>query len=199
MLYVCDVTECKNMRCKLLCNILNIIIGGNQMSKELKMLMWFSLFVGILAALYGLLYAFLPIKEPVMWVSFVTLSMFFMAGSNVKDIPKHSVNAVAGYFWGVFCLWLIALGSTWGMYPSLFFGVFVSVFLCCAVHMGFFRNTILGCCPMAFAGFCVCFAVGGTNMIAVNASLVAGFLLGGIMAYSGKLANKLSGIESTAS
>ena len=110
-------------------------------------------------------------------------------------IPKLSVCSICGFLWGIFCLWLIELSAGFGEIPSLIIGVFVSVFLCCAFHMGIAVETVFGSCPMVFGAFAVCFATGGTNGITVCATMIAGVLLGGIMAISGKWSVKLAGIK----
>lgn len=165
------------------------------MTKELKQLLWWSFFISVFAVIYAVIYTALPIPAPVLWCSYVSLPIFFTGGGKLKDIPSLSICAVCGFLWGIVCLWIMGMTSSMNSFVSLSIGVFISVMLCCAIHMGFLSKTIFGKCPMAFGGFACCFATGGTNGITVCGTLIAGLLLGGIMAYSGKWADKLAGIE----
>jgi hypothetical protein len=165
------------------------------MSKELKMLLWWSFFISVLATLYALVYVRIPIKRPVMWSTYVPLAIFFASGGNLKEIPGFALSAAAGFLWGIVCLWIMGLTAGLGSDLSLAAGVFLSVMGCCALHMGFARKTLINKCPMAFGGFAVCFATGGENGIAACLTMAAGLVLGGAMAYTGKWANKLAGLN----
>nr|WP_072514885.1 DUF1097 domain-containing protein [Ndongobacter massiliensis] len=165
------------------------------MNKELKKNLWWSFFITVFAVIYAVIYNLLPIPNPAMWCTYVTLPIFFLHGGDLKVIPKLCVCAVCGFLWGLFCLWLMAISAGWGFMPSLIFGVFISVLLCCAFHMGFALNTIFGSCPTVFGGFAVCFATGGANGVTMCLTMIAGVLLGGIMAITGKCSEKLAGLE----
>lgn len=165
------------------------------MSKALKMNLWWSFFITVFAVVYAVIYNMLPLKNPAMWCTYVSLPIFFLSGGNVKDVPKISICSVCGFLWGLFCLWLMAISAGLGFYPSLIIGVFVSVLLCCGLHMGFAANTIIGCCPAVFGGFAVCFATGGTNAVTMCLTMVAGAVIGGVMSISGKWSAKLAGME----
>ncbi|MDO4354033.1 MAG: DUF1097 domain-containing protein [Clostridia bacterium] len=165
------------------------------MSKQLKMNLWWSFFITVFAVIYAVVYNLLPLKNPAMWCTYVTLPIFFLHGGDLKVIPKLSVCVVCGFLWGLFCLWLMKISGGLGFYPSLIIGVFGSVLLCCAFHMGFAANTIFGSCPTVFGAFAVCFATGGTNGVTMCLTMIAGVLIGGVMAISGKWSAKLAGMD----
>lgn len=47
------------------------------MSKELKMNLWWSFFITVFAVIYAVIYNMLPLKNPAMWCTYVTLPIFF--------------------------------------------------------------------------------------------------------------------------
>ncbi len=165
------------------------------LSKEKKMLLWWSFFITVFATIYAVVYTLLPIPSPVMWCTYVSLPIFFAGGAKLKDIPSLSICAVCGFLWGIFCLWLLVVFASTGAIIALTLAVFISVLLCCFVHMAFFSNTFLNKTPMVFGAFACCFASGGENGITICLTLIAGICLAGIMSVTGKWANALAGIE----
>ena len=175
------------------------------MTKELKMLLWWSFFIAVYATVYAIVFNLAGLNDPpIMWASYVPLALFFMSGAQLKDIPGQTICTVMGFFWGVFCLWMIPLFG--GGYVGLGLGVFISVLACCVVHFAYGSNTIIRYTPTCFGGFAVCFAVGGGSDIFAAAvgqptavgtciAMVLGLALGVLMAIAGGWAKKIAGIE----
>lgn len=167
------------------------------MSKQMKMLVWWSVFISIWATIYAVIYTAIPMKEPAMWTTYMTVATLFLCNGDLKKIPSIGVCAIAGFAWGIFCLWVCAATSGLGGYPSLAIGVFVAVLGCCLLHLVVgAKVAIFGCTPMAFITFAVCFAVNGENVVTICLTLMAGLVLGALMVISGQWATKLAKMDS---
>lgn len=166
------------------------------MSKQTKMLVWWSFFIAVLATIYALIYTMLPFKEPAMWTTYMTVAVLFLCNGDLKKIPCIGVCAFAGYGWGMFCLWICGLTFHLGAYPSLGIGVFISVLACCLAHLVFgAKYSLISSTPMAFITFAVCFAVNGTNAATICLTLLFGLILGALMVISGSWSAKLAGLN----
>ena len=95
------------------------------MTKELKQLLWWSFFISVIAVVYAVLYNLLPIPNPALWCSYVSLPIFFTGGGDLKDIPSLSICAVCGFLWGIVCLWIMGLTSGMNSFVSLSIGVVI--------------------------------------------------------------------------
>ena len=176
------------------------------MSTQLKTNLWWALFIGVSSALWCILYTAvesalaLPSADYVLWMSFVSLALFFSVG-DVKKIPGLCVCEIMGFLWAVLCLWIMGLMGGGNM--ATLVGVTVAVALCCAVHMGFAANTAIGYTHVVLGNFAMCFAVGGGNIITegganvlvIFISLIGGMLLGWFMVIQGGWSAKLAGAK----
>lgn len=167
------------------------------MNKQIKMLVWWSIFIAIWATIYAVLYTAIPMKEPAMWTTYMTVATLFLCNGDLKKIPSIGVCAIAGFGWGLFCLWIYSATFGLGAYAALAIGVFIAVLACCLVHLVLGSKVdLLGCTPIAFITFAVCFAVNGENAGTICLTLIAGLILGALMVISGRWASKLAGLDS---
>lgn len=169
------------------------------MSKELKKNLWWSFFITVISVLYAVAYNALPIAKPVMWCTYVSCPIFFLSnGGDSREVPGLTISIFCGFGYGLLCMAVTKATMFLGFNAAVSLGVFVSVFLACAVHMGFGAGTVFGKCPMAFAAFACCFANGGENAVAVIGTMIVGLFLGVLFMETGVWSDRIVGIDSTA-
>lgn len=162
------------------------------MSKEMKVNLWWCFFIAVISVIYAVIYSALPLAHPVMWCTYISCPIYFLYQGTLKDIPGLACNIILGFTWGSVCLLIMEHASFFGTTQAQILGVFIAVFVACALHMGVGLNTFLGRCPLVFASFACCFANEGGNILAVCGTLIFGLFLGEIFNQSKKWAEKLA-------
>jgi hypothetical protein len=165
------------------------------MNKNKIMLIWWSFFIALIAAVYTAIYTLLPINPGLMWTSFIILPIWFSSNATPKDVPGFSICGVIGFVWGIICLKLFGLLSGLGAVLASGLGILIIIFVICLVHIALFAgNKVFGVASLALGSFTICLAVGGTEPVVVCISIVAGVLMSCLMGLTGGLSAKLAGL-----
>lgn len=151
--------------------------------------------LGLLDALYCIMATYIPHVQNYMWIAFISLPIFFCGGAQLKDIPKYTACSISGVLWGA--LTLVILGMGWFSNINIAYLVIITIIvaICCAVHMAFLTEDVLGglfsSCPMVFGGFAAIFSQGTGEILGVCLTLFLGVVLGYIMGAFGPICAKL--------
>ena len=142
-----------------------------------KAIIAFSLWTSFFSALFYYIYNFLPFG--VGWMMFVCLGIFFGMGLGVRDTPALLVSAYSGILWGLFDFLLIALFSRWGLGPdaATFLSIVVGTTITMCIHLGPLSRTPLRHMPIIFAGVCLTFSQGGSNLLGLVVTFAFGIAL----------------------
>lgn len=167
--------------------------------------------VGIIAGIVIGIYALIGpaglgiVQVPYYWACFIIIPVIFMAGGEWKQVPIHWLNLLLGMVAGGWLCFFFVGNTVAGLGLPLSFGIFTAIttFIVQAVATVFVKGGLkpaLGFCPMAFVGMIAVFAsatdaVDMTPYITVGASLFVGVVTATLMAQSGKLAAKITGMD----
>lgn len=168
-------------------------------------------FVGIIAGIVIGVYALLGpagmglVQSPLYWACFIIIPVVFMAGGEWKQIPIHWVNLLLGMVLGGWLCFFFVGNTAASMGLPLSFGIFTAIttFIVQAIATIFIPGGLkpaIGFCPMAFVGMITVFAsatdaVDMTPYITGAVSLAIGVVTATMMAQSGKIAAKITGLD----
>ena len=158
-----------------------------------KYSIYYSLWISITTALYAVIYLSSPLGNyGIMWMTFVSLPIFFTAGAKLQELPHYICSMVAGIIWGIINLWFIqliisqGLGSTWANALNLL----LITIVCLVIHFVLLGETWFGKVPMLFGGLSMTFSQGGKNLLPVGMTLLCGLLLGVVFSTGGNWLEK---------
>ncbi|MCL1996436.1 MAG: DUF1097 domain-containing protein [Defluviitaleaceae bacterium] len=148
------------------------------------------IFIGLATGLYAGLYLISPLAEAgVIYVTFVALPIFFLAGAKREEYPNFAISNITGVLWGmgyIFLInWMIAQGVNDVLSTALV--CVVITIICCAFHMIVTPNTVFNKLPAMFGGISAAFSTWGEHMIPLMITLVFGTTLALIMTEATKL------------
>ena len=167
--------------------------------------------VGIIAGVVIGVYAFIGpaglglVQTPFYWACFIIIPVVFMAGGEWRQVPIHWVNLLLGMVAGGWLCFFFVGNTAASMGLPLSFGIFTALttFLVQGIATAFVSGGLkpaIGFCPMAFVGMIAVFAsatdaVDMTPYITVGVSLFIGVVTATLMAQSGKIAAKITGMD----
>lgn len=148
------------------------------MSAKNKIL-W-CIWIGMLCGIYTLLYLLSPLaKYNLMWVSFVALPIYFMAGAQRKDYLSFAASNVIGVLWGLVYLWVIrvAIEANFSPDAATTMSVGVVTFVCCTVHLFVPEKGLANKIPAIFGAVASTFSQNGENVVIIAITLLLGCAL----------------------
>ncbi|MDR1518876.1 MAG: DUF1097 family protein [Planctomycetota bacterium] len=149
------------------------------MSKKVVVL-W-CLWIGLVVALFAFAYLASPLaKYGVMWMSFVSMPLYFAAGAELKDLASFCATNIAGLVWGLFYLFLIGVFSKLGLSAPLATAATITIATpsCCIAHMLVPDKYLVNKLAAAFGAIACVFSQNGGNLVPTGLTLVAGVVVG---------------------
>lgn len=160
-----------------------------------KKYMWvWTIWIGLASGLYCFIYSFLPIASyNVIWMTFVSLPIFFGAGAKVEELPHFFLSLISGVIWALVYLKFIGQMTSAGFSGAVAMLVAVSIvtIICVGLHMNVIGNSVFGKVPMIFGSISMVFSQGGSNLTAIVGTLTGGLLLGASITIGGVLIMKV--------
>lgn len=160
-----------------------------------KKYMWiWTIWIGLASGLYCYLYSLLPIASyNIVWMTFVSLPIFFGAGAKVEEFPHFFCSLLSGVVWGVIYLYFIGQLSKISLSSGVTMLIVVTIItiICVGLHMNMLGNSVLGKVPMIFGSIAMVFSQGGSNLIAIIGTLTGGLILGVSITIGGNLIMKV--------
>lgn len=114
------------------------------------------------------------------WVMFVCLGIYFGMGLKPRDILSALLSAYAGMVWGQVDFLLGDLfGSIPGVSPAaaMFISILVGTTITMYIHLYLLDRTPLRQMPFIFAGVCLTFSQGGSNVPGLAVTMTSGIIL----------------------
>ena len=140
-----------------------------------------SIWVGLIVGLYCMLYQFIPFPaKNLIWVTFVSLPIYFGAGAKPQEFPHYFCSMIAGVIWAFIYLgginWFIQMGVGVPLTMLIVVGVITAVL--CAIHLIITANTWFNKLPIMFGTIAVLFHTNGQDLLTVTATLTGGLIVG---------------------
>jgi hypothetical protein len=128
----------------------------------------------------------------VMWLTFVSLPIYFGGGGKVEEFPHFFVSAVSGVIWGLLILKGAGIFASAGMSitMAMTLAVAIGTFLSVGLHLCILSNTWFGKVTMVFGGAAALFSQGGTNLIPLIGTLTCGLILTVLITLGGNILQK---------
>lgn len=181
------------------------------MNKLVKTNLLHALFVGIICGIVIGVYAFIGpaglglVQVPYYWACFIVIPVIFMAGGEWKQVPVHWVNLLLGIVLGGWLCFFLVGNTVMALGLPIAFAIMtcITTFIVQGLATSFVPGGLkpaIGFCPMAFVGMISVFASASdafdlTPYITVAISLFIGVVAATLMAQSGKLAAKITGMD----
>lgn len=158
-----------------------------------KGLLNWSIWIGVLGGIYSGLYASSSLYQVgVMWMSFVSLPIYFNAGAKRTEYFEYVSSMIVGVFWGIIFLYFIGMVAGKGVPENISVGVVVGIatISCCAIHFILTANFLLNKVPIMFGAIACTFSQGGENIPYIMITLFLGITLALIMQEGVNLLNE---------
>lgn len=153
-----------------------------------KYLWSYSIWISVTSGIYALLYLLSPLgKYGLMWMTFVSLPIFFTAGARVSEIPNYLCSMLAGLAWGLINLWFINLLIHTGISAAAAnaLDLLLITIPCVGIHMTILGNTWFNKVPMVFGGLSMTFSQGGNQLPVIGITLACGILMAVVFSLGG--------------
>lgn len=158
-----------------------------------KYLWSYSIWIAVTSGIYALIYLLTPLGTyGLMWMTFVSLPIFFTAGAKTEEIPNYLCSMLAGIIWGIINLWFINLLINTGISAPAAnaLDLLLITIPCVGLHMTILGKTWLNKVPMVFGGLSMTFSQGGQNVIVIGITLACGILLAVVFSLGGSWLEK---------
>ena len=145
-----------------------------------KTVICFAIWTSFLSALFNHFYTVYFGSFGVPWIMFVCMAIYFGMGGAPKQVPGMILSAFCGLAWGQFDFILINFfGSTCHMSAEMasFVAILVGTAITMYIHIKLLGATPLGFMPFIFAGVCLTFSQGGSNVAGLAFTLFVGIIL----------------------
>lgn len=146
-----------------------------------KYLTLYSIWISLASAVYAAVYLSCPIGAyGLIWMTFVSLPIYFNAGAKAKEFPHYVCSMLAGIVWGIIFLWFVEVLSDLGLSVVIAnaLNLLIATTVCLVVHMVWLGDTWVGKVPMIFGALSMMFSQGGENIVPVIVTLFGGLILG---------------------
>ncbi len=146
-----------------------------------KVIFLWSLWIGLMVALFAFIYLSSPLASyGLMWMSFVSMPLYFAAGAELKDLASFCATNIVGLAWGLFYLFLIGVFSSLGLAAPLATAatIMIATPSCCIAHMLVPDKYLVNKLAAAFGAIACVFSQNGENLFATGATLIAGVIVG---------------------
>ena len=145
-----------------------------------KTVICFAIWTSFWSALFNHFYTVYFGSFGVPWIMFVCMAIYFGMGGAPKQVPGMILSAFCGLAWGQFDFILINFfGSTCHMSAEMasFVAILVGTAITMYIHIKLLGATPLGFMPFIFAGVCLTFSQGGSNVAGLAFTLFVGIIL----------------------
>lgn len=145
-----------------------------------KVIVLWSLWIGLMVAGFAFLYLMSPIaNHGILWMSFVSMPLYFAAGAERKDLASFCATNCVGIVWGLLYLFLIDVFSRCGLAPPLATAatIIIATPSCCIAHMAVPDKYLLNKLPAAFGAIACVFSQNGQNLVPIALTLLAGVVV----------------------
>ena len=145
-----------------------------------KTVICFAIWTSFWSALFNHFYTVYFGSFGVPWIMFVCMAIYFGMGGAPKQVPGMILSAFCGLAWGQFDFILINFfGSTCHMSAEMasFVAILVGTAITMYIHIKLLGATPLGFMPFIFAGVCLTFSQGGSNVAGLAFTLFVGIVL----------------------
>ena len=167
----------------------------------MKNALWvWPVWIAITSGIYGGLYFLTPLADyGIMWMSFISLPIFFTAGAKLKELPHYIGSMICGLLWGLANIWFTNVLIDAGLSVPLANFINLTLLTLPLVWLHFITLAKLWFCkvPMVFGALALTFSTGGTNLVPVGITLTAGLCLGVVFASGGAYFQKKFSKEKT--
>lgn len=146
-----------------------------------RVIVLWSLWIGLMVALFALVYLASPLGAyGIMWMSFVSMPLYFAAGAELKDMASFSATNCLGIVWGLFYLLLIGIFSGWGLSGpwATACTIMIATPSCCIFHMLIPDKFLFNKLAAAFGAIACTFSTNGEMLIPVALTLICGVVVG---------------------